>query len=516
MVKFETKITKNAKKKGCYVNMTFTEFYQKFGLLKYPFNTFTTEDEREKGELFVDPIDYTLIKDAFKNSRTIIMAGNRGTGKTAIVFDLMRNAPQNSFVLYIDDFASLPEQPNNNDFYKLLCESLVNSLMSRAVDIKKGISKLPKDDKLFLSQLIVNYMTTVTHQELNKKIEKIQLSAFSRFINRISKFIQFVLNYGLSAAVKLFNSMFANQFSLPIVETDSAISILPQVKISIDTSFKNVDTSYALLTRICQLIKHIGYSNVAVMLDKIDEDSRFTNDGDQIALFIKPLLTDNKLLLCPDLQMAISLWSIPFDNLKSDIRTQKFYCPVLQWQSEDLIRAFNQRVKVYSNEHVSKGFYDFFADDISREDIEQLLVLANHNPRDLWHIFNALFHKQYAIDATRTVFTKDSLVKALADFVMNFNYYEYYPRKKNARRDSMDIYRYINHLLKLPNVEFTSNQLNSYAGTGSSTNNYIGSMQAMGLIVRTDAKIGTGVVYRINDPKVIYAIHMGLKIVRNQ
>ena len=65
-------------------------------------------------------------------------------GKTAIVFDLMRNAPQNSFVLYIDDFASLPEQPNNNDFYKLLCESLVNSLMSRAVDIKNGFLSYPK------------------------------------------------------------------------------------------------------------------------------------------------------------------------------------------------------------------------------------------------------------------------------------------------------------------------------------------------------------------------------------
>ena len=32
--------------------MTFTEFYQQFGLLKYPFNTFTTEDEREKGGAF--------------------------------------------------------------------------------------------------------------------------------------------------------------------------------------------------------------------------------------------------------------------------------------------------------------------------------------------------------------------------------------------------------------------------------------------------------------------------------
>ena len=496
--------------------MTFTEFYQQFGIVKYPFNTFTTEDERKNSELFVEPIDYALIKDAFKCSRTIIMSGNRGTGKTAIVFDLMRNAPQNSFVLYIDDFSSVPECPSTNDFYRLLCVNLVNVLMSRAVEIKKGISHLSKDDKLFLSQLIVNYMTTVTHQDLNSKVEKIQLSKISRFINKISSFIQFAINYGLSAAAKLFNSMFANQFSLPIIEADSAISILPEIKVKVDSSFNNVDINYSLLTRICQLIKRIGYSNVAVMLDKIDEDNRFTNDGDQIALFIKPLLTDNKLLLCSDLQMAISLWSIPFDNLKSDIRTQKFYCPELQWQRDDLIRAFNQRVKVYSEGKSPKTFYEFFSDEISRDDIDQLLILANHNPRDLWHIFNFLFQKQYDINPNSTVFTKDSFIAALADFVIKFNYYEYYPRKKNARRDSMDIYRYINHLLKLSDIEFTSNQLNSCAGTGSSTNNYIGAMQAMGLIIRTDSKIGTGIVYRINDPKVIYAMHMGLRISRTQ
>lgn len=496
--------------------MTFSDFYNQFGLNEYPFNTFTTEDENKKAELFVEPVDYSLIKDAFKNSRTIIMAGNRGTGKTAIVFDLMRNAPDNSFVLYIDDFSSLTEHPSIKDFYKLLSECLVNRLMSQAVEVKKGISRLSKEDKLFLSQLIVNYMTTATYQNLNSKVEEVQLSFLSRFINKASKFLQFALNYGLSAGTKLFNSMFANQFSLPIIETNSVISILPQVKVNIDTSFKDIDTSFFVLTRICQLIKHIGYSNVVVLLDKIDEDSRFTNDGEQISLFIKPLLTDNKLLLCSDLQVAISLWSIPFDILKSDIRTQKFYCPVLQWHDSDLLRAFNQRVKVYSSGTDVRKFRGFFTDSVTSKDIEQLLTLANHNPRDLWHIFNSLFHKQYAIDPNSSLISQEALNEDLAYFVLNFNYYEYYPRKKNSRRDSMDIYRYINHLLKLPDSEFTANQLNSYAGTGSSTNNYIGSMQAMGLIVRTDSKVGAGIVYRINDPKVIYAIKKGLKISRSQ
>ena len=39
-------------------------------------------------------------------------------------------------------------------------------------------------------------------------------------------------------------------------------------------------------------------------------------------------------------------------------------------------------------------------------------------------------------------------------FVAGFNFYEYYPRKSNARANSMDIYSYIKHLLKLKNMEF--------------------------------------------------------------
>lgn len=187
---------------------------------------------------------------------------------------------------------------------------------------------------------------------------------------------------------------------------------------------------------------------------------------------------------------------------------------MLEWHKFDLIRAFNQRIEVYSQPHKAREFHDFFSSDITDEEISLLLTLANRNPRDLWHIFNALFHSQFALNANADTFSRGAYQEALSDFVKNFNYYEYYPRKKNARRNSMDIYSYINHLLKLSSPEFTANQLNQVAGTGSSTNNYIVAMQAMGLIVRTDTKIGAGSVYRINDSKIVYALQTGLRISR--
>ncbi|MNC67325.1 hypothetical protein D3C75_1178120 [compost metagenome] len=78
----------------------------------------------------------------------------------------------------------------------------------------------------------------------------------------------------------------------------------------------------------------------------------------------------------------------------------------------------------------------------------------------------------------------------------------------------MDVYGYITHLQKLGTILFSKNQLNERAGTGSSTNNYVVSMERMGLIKRHGQQSGN-VIYTINDPKVIYAIDNGLKIEKN-
>ncbi|GIN78208.1 MULTISPECIES: hypothetical protein [Bacillus] len=76
----------------------------------------------------------------------------------------------------------------------------------------------------------------------------------------------------------------------------------------------------------------------------------------------------------------------------------------------------------------------------------------------------------------------------------------------------MDIYKYSNHLIKLTSDEFTANQLNSEAGTGSSTQNYITSMQRIGLVKALDRKRAGGTLYKIIDPKIRYARKYKLKL----
>lgn len=78
------------------------------------------------------------------------------------------------------------------------------------------------------------------------------------------------------------------------------------------------------------------FDNITIIIDKLDEDSRLKNNGENIANFARTILTDNRLLLNQDVKIIISMWSTPFNHLKEEVRTQKHNCPQLEWLNADL------------------------------------------------------------------------------------------------------------------------------------------------------------------------------------
>lgn len=493
---------------------SFGDFYKSFGLKDYPFNLYTAENETAYlVNLFIQPLNYDEIKSSFEGNRSIIIRGNRGTGKTALLLDLEQNAKAaKALTCVIDDYSELSMKPTLAEYYNVILVNLVSSIFYRLFDEKDRMKKLNKDDKLFLSLLLNKYTNQVTRNELIRKIEAIQLSAFTRFIKGKINFIRAVMNYGLTAGANFVNDVIRSYYSfLPPIQESEIRDILPKFNIEAETDFNSANSSYKVLLQVCGIIKKLGYEKVTVFFDKFDEDSRMESNAEVISEFICPLLIDNKLLENSDIQLVISVWEVPFLKIIQQVRTQKHFCPQLSWSTPKLTSALNKRIAVFSDRQ-SVNFRNMFADDVSEEDIRELFYLSNRNPRDLWHIFNRIFQSQYALDNSSTKLTKESIAAGLNDFVMNFNFYEYYPRKAKAKSNTMDIYSYIKHLLKLPGERFTRNQLSDLAGTGGSTQNYVVGMENIGLVAKTNEKQNGGVVYQICDPKVIYAIRKGIDI----
>lgn len=492
------------------------DFYEAIGLEDYPFNVYTAENETGyAADIFVHPLNYDSIKSSFDGKRSIVIRGNRGTGKTALLNDLSNNIKsENILITEIDDYSDVPITPLNSDYYQLLISELVKTLFNRLFENTKRIKKLNKEDKLFLSSLLSDYTNVVTKSELTRRIEAIQLSKVKQFCKRNLNLFRAVMNYGLTAGLNVLNDVIRNYYgALPPVDAAQIRNIIPKIDLETDTEFNKAKASYSLLIRICDVIYKLGYERIIVFFDKFDEDARMDNNADRISAFFSPLLTDNKLLENTHIQIIVSVWEVPFNKILTQFRSQKHHCPMLSWTGSKLKDALNRRLSVFSNGKIA-DFRTLFGNDVDSDEIDEIFALANGNPRDLWHIFHSIFEAQYNLDAESGTLSIQAVENGLKNFVINFNFFEYYPKSSKAKSSTMDVYSYIKHLLKLKDEKFTKNQLNGAANIGSSTSNYVVGMENIGLVVNTSEKVNGGVLYRINDPKVVYAMKHNLDISR--
>lgn len=356
------------------------------------------------------------------------------------------------------------------------------------------------------------YVPASTKRQLREQIKRVQNNIFKRAAINLFNIIRGLLNYGLKALAQVVSDGLTKHFSaLPAFDIGDA-EYFQRLEAEIDESFTTEDKSFYYLDKLCNLILKSKINQIVILIDKIDEDPRFKNDAEKIAKFIEGIASNNKIMINASFNIILFVWSTPFNSVMSNIRTQKISFQYLTWKSNDLLEAAGKRLSAFSNDQVDK--LEAIFDKNAQFAIEELVQMCNENPRDLWHLLDKSIVAQFGLDSKLKI-TNNAVRSGIKKFVEQFNYYEYYPRKTNARADSMDIYSYIKHLMKLDSNEFTKNKLSDAAKTGGSTNNYVVSMENIGLIRKAGDKTKQGgVIYEIRDPKIRYARENKISISR--
>ncbi|MEW5931005.1 MAG: hypothetical protein AB1941_26375 [Gemmatimonadota bacterium] len=448
--------------------------------------------------------------EGLRNTSAIVV-GERGTGKTALSLDVSKElASEEALLVRIEEFSALGRDFAAEDLYHFLTQRIAAEYFLKAADHPGWLWRLNKDERVDLSLFLHRFLGASSTRQLREKIYKIQNKPLKRWAINTYNFTRVVLNYGLKAATKVASDALTKHFSsLPTIDSGDT-EYFQRIEAEVDDSFTVEQRKYYYLERICTLALKSGISKIYVTIDKLDEDPRFENDAEDIGEFLVKIASDNKILTAGFFHLLLFSWSTPFNLIKSNVRTQKITFQTLDWEIDDLRRVAGKRLASYSERKLT-SIKDIFQDGCDAE-IEQVLQMCNRNPRDLWHILDQCLKAQYKIDSKQKI-GAEAIRGGIEAFVQGFNYYEYYPRKSNARRNSMDVYAYIKHLLKLDGERFTKDKLNTLAGTGSSTSNYVVAMENMGLIRRISEKAqGGAVVYEIRDPKVCYAMRHGMTI----
>lgn len=490
----------------------FNEFTRGLGLEKYPFSVFTAEEEIEfLRAAFVRPVAYSPAIQAATEGKNIFLYGERGTGKTALLFELMHERSKLAHVAHITSFAELPIIPGSADIYGLYISTLANlvfkKLMPQMSNIWFDKPNLDRDDRVLISYLLKNHTSTLSRAALQEDLRKFQHGRFKRGATLVFNLFRGVANQAANTSVDIVSQTIRRSLGLPETsasDANSARDYFERIDLAVDSDFDEGKANLLLLRRTVGLCHKLGLKPITLVLDRIDEDSRLRNDSAVISNFLRPFLVENEIFYGSDLQFIFSIWSIPFQNVKSDFRANKFCVEQVQWWDHELLNVLDKRLQYHSANKID-SYSQFFCDPSFFKD--HVLPLANSNPRDLWQLLNQVLREQYQLNPTATKLSTEAAETGMQSFVREFSYYEYYPRKIDARANSLDVYSYIAHLRKLTDCQFTINSLNTAAGTGSSTSNYVVGMESIGLIRKCEDKGPNGAtLYEVKDPKVRFAI----------
>lgn len=332
----------------------------------------------------------------------------------------------------IDDYSMLNIEPQIEEYYNLIIRNMAGCLFEYLIGNTKKLKSLNRNERIFLSMILSQYTTSTTKSILAQKIEAIQLSRTKKVIKKYINLFRFILNYGLTTGLNIVNDVLRNYYTLlPPIKEDQIRNLLPTVNLDTDTEFERIDASYNLIIQLCDILKKIGYSRITIVLDEFDEDGRMKNNAETVSKFLTLLLTDNKILENPNIQLIISVWEIPFKKILTEVRTQKHFCPLLLWNTESLEKALNQRLLVFSDGAIV-NYKLIFDNRVQTDSIAKIFELSSGNPRDLWHVLNSIFLKQYEMDSNSSEISENAIRIGIVDFVKEFNFYEYYPSKSKG------------------------------------------------------------------------------------
>lgn len=478
--------------------------YKDMGFEENPFARFSAEEELSYlTDIFIEPKFFaTILSDITCGSSRYIF-GERGSGKSALMFKLISELQKKGgLIALVDSYAFVLERGNaaQKRYITLLLRTLVRAFVQDIIikggDIK---SKLNDSEMEKISFLVQNFYSTISSREMKK----------FQTTHKIYDAISPIANSVLSGAVALTSDTISKSLGLPQTSGEFYREYFPSLKDKtreVDVTIITEDELLLLVENFMDLMKKIGYVNVVVFFDKIDEEQEIAGKIDMVVKMLLPIMLNNKVLLNSKFPLIFLLWSkLKWELNASGVRFDKIKPIDVSWSSGEIYNMMDKRIK-----HFSGGTNTFEGIFYDKKNIDVLLRLANGSPRDLLRLLSAIYDQQENMKSDIKILTNSAISKGILTFLSEYDFYSIYPAQRGSKQDIKGI---ISKLRNLGKTTFAIKELAAVLKVGyQSGNSYVKIMKNYGVIEENQEIAGREKEYNICDPKIEFIIKNNISL----
>lgn len=482
--------------------------YQSLGFNENPFSRFSAEEEVEYlKDIFYEPKYYsTIFQDILKNNSRYIF-GERGSGKSALMFRLIENLAENkdSLVILIDNYVEFVGRGNHLSFKYLLffIRKITRTLIQDILIKERKIDNLNQIEKEKLSFIIKNFFTTISRKEFEKFQENIGKTLYNKVLNPI-------INNVLSGAITLTSDFVSKSLGLP---NEGGAKFYKEYIPSIQENTEKINLLeiqegglLEILEDLLNLIIKLDYKTVTLFLDKIDEQPEIASKIDEEVRILLPLLKNNQLILNKKFAFVFILWSKVKRELNSNgVRFDKIKPIDVNWAEYDLVDIMKKRIIYFSSGNTT--LESLFQD---KNYINLLANLSNMSPRDFLHLMSNIYDQQSNINPNSSIFTNQAVTQGIIHFLKNYDFCSLYPAQRGTKQDIRGV---ISKLRAINKTEFKVKDVMVVLKLAhQASSSHIKIMKNYGIIKEKEDTPGMEKEYIVSDPKIAFIIKNNLTL----
>lgn len=493
------------------------ELYQTLGFLRHPFSNYSAEEETEYlSDIYIRPRYFDSLYNDLKTGASRFILGERGSGKSALVFELHKKLiDDNVFSVIIDNYDGIPLVENDRHLLYLMIKGCLKSYIASIFKNKKILKNLNKTDREKLALIVRDFFTSISKREFeeafnrvtNYKTRNIFRKIFNSIFNR-------PVNWAISIGMELGSDFVSKTLNLPKLANENFYkNYIPQLDLETLPEKQKEEallSSYNLLKDIFidlnNIIQKSGFSSTVIFLDKIDEFKLLDGKINKIVDFTEHILKDTSLLYFNKISIVFSIWTeVKIELNAKGVRFDKFKPIDITWTDSDIKQILKKRLDYFAHKKPFQLNNLFEKSD----DINSLIELAYKSPRDLIRLFSTLLDEQAIENPESINISAKSVNSGKTNYCRNYDFYSIFPSKRGTKEDILSI---SNKILKVGKVAFkTTDLVSEFKFSQQSAIGYIRIYKDYGLVKDNDDNVGATKEFYVVDPKLVYLINTGKK-----
>jgi hypothetical protein len=357
--------------------------YQSLGFKENPFAYTNADDEEMITEYFVPPPYFDAIKGDYNSPSSSVVLAPRGSGKSAqrkMIEEWSKDKPVLAVTLDRFEFSNQQKLDDITLVYHLK-NIITNTLLTLIVWIAEypdTINNLGKDEKKNLSILLHNYLGDITGGQINETLSKLK-----SFPQKLKDFWK--ENVGILDSVVNF---ILKNYDLPKLD-------LPNLK----QEEKKLNESYKYqMELIFQLAQKFGFKAIYVLIDKVDETEKTTNDPEATYRLIEPLIRDLDTHSIKGYAFKYFLWDKIYPFYLKGGRPDRITQHNLVWSKQKLLQMLSERLKAFSNKTIVE-FEQLYDKKFDTSSDNVIVTLSGYSPRNVVRFCNEILSEQTLINS---------------------------------------------------------------------------------------------------------------------